>query len=154
SSPSQSGPAGGASAPPAAAPAASGAASATAGQPRRGGTPGVGQDVVPRGVDPHPLPAPPFVSHMVYAHIYRGLLGLHAELQPQADLAERWDTTDYQTFVFHLRRGVKFHHGRDMTADDVVYSLARLADPAKNDRPRSWLRDAAVQATDASTVQV
>src|SRR5262245_24540118 len=153
-SPPPSGPAGGASGPPAAAPAAGGASSTTAGQPRRGGTLVVGQDVVPNGLDPHLLTATPFVSQMIFEHIYSGLLRLDAELQPQADLAERWDTTDYQTFVFHLRRGVKFHHGRDMTADDVVYSLARLADPAKNDRPRSWLRDAAVQATNASTVQV
>jgi peptide/nickel transport system substrate-binding protein len=154
SSPSQSGPAGGASGPAAAPLATSGSASTTAGQPRRGGTLVVGQDVVPNGLDPHLLTATPFVSQMIYEHIYSGLLRLDAELQPQADLAERWDTNDHQTFVFHLRHGVKFHHGRDMTADDVVYSLARLADPAKNDRPRSWLRDAAVQAPDAYTVQV
>ncbi len=33
------------------------------------------------------------------------------------------------TFTFHLRPGVKFHNGREMTADDVKYSLDRVTNP-------------------------
>lgn len=124
------------------------------GQPQRGGILIVGQDVVPNGLEPHLNTATPFVSQMIFEHLYSGLLRLDANLQPQPDLAERWETTDYQTFVFHLRPGVKFHNGRELTADDVVYSLDRLMDAAKNDRPRGWLRDATVQAVDRSTVRV
>jgi len=36
---------------------------------------------------------------------------------------------DGKTFVFQLRAGVKFHNGRVMTADDVVYSLNRVTNP-------------------------
>jgi oligopeptide transport system substrate-binding protein len=34
-----------------------------------------------------------------------------------------------KSYTFHLRHGVKFHHGREMTADDVKYSLERIVDP-------------------------
>jgi peptide/nickel transport system substrate-binding protein len=37
---------------------------------------------------------------------------------------------DGLTYTFNLRQGVKFHNGRAMTADDVVYSLNRVVNPA------------------------
>ena len=45
-------------------------------------------------------------------------------------LATSWKSSrDGRVWTFTLRKGVKFHSGGTMTADDVVYSLARLADP-------------------------
>jgi len=46
-------------------------------------------------------------------------------------VAENWEITDDQTIVYHIRKGVLFHNkpptnGREMTADDVVFSLKRL----------------------------
>ena len=48
-----------------------------------------------------------------------------AELRP--GLAERWEQMpdDKKTWVFHLRRGVKFHDGTDFTADTVIWNLER-----------------------------
>lgn len=46
-------------------------------------------------------------------------------------LAESWEIPDTETLIFHIRKGVRFHNkppvnGREMTADDVVYSLTRM----------------------------
>ncbi len=45
-------------------------------------------------------------------------------------LAESWKpNADSTVWTFALRKGVKFHNGKEMKADDVVASIDRLADP-------------------------
>jgi len=39
------------------------------------------------------------------------------------DLAESWDIESASSYVFHLRKGVKFSNGEELTADDVVYTF-------------------------------
>jgi len=43
--------------------------------------------------------------------------------QLRSELAESYDSTDAKTWVFNLRKGVEFHNGKTLTADDVVASL-------------------------------
>ena len=52
-----------------------------------------------------------------------------AKIEP--DLAESWESSaDKKTWTFHLRHGVQFHGGYgEMTADDVVFSLKKAANP-------------------------
>ena len=51
------------------------------------------------------------------------------ELVP--DLAESYDISpDGQTYTFKVRSGVKFHNGRELTAEDIKYSIERVRDPA------------------------
>jgi peptide/nickel transport system substrate-binding protein len=48
--------------------------------------------------------------------------------KPTGLLAESWDVSpDGLEWTWHLRKGVKFHSGRVMTADDVLWSLQRAA---------------------------
>ncbi len=76
------------------------------------------------------------------------------ELKP--GLAERWENVDPTTFVFHLRKNVKWHDGKPFTADDVVYSLETWTDAAKAPEPRRSVGGlvATVEATDPFTVKV
>jgi peptide/nickel transport system substrate-binding protein len=47
-------------------------------------------------------------------------MGLAESLEPNADLTE---------YIATLRPGVKFHHGKDLVAEDVVYTFDRVMDP-------------------------
>jgi peptide/nickel transport system substrate-binding protein len=52
------------------------------------------------------------------------------QLHPQPWLAESWDLApDYSQITFHLRKGVTFHSGRELTSDDIKYNFTRLKDP-------------------------
>ena len=70
-------------------------------------------------------------SHEVGYCIYNGLLGYandSAELVPE--LATSYTVSpDRKTYTFKLRKGVKFHNGREFEASDVKYSLERIIDP-------------------------
>jgi ABC-type transport system substrate-binding protein len=58
--------------------------------------------------------------------IYDGLVRLDPQMNIVPDLAERWETPDARTYVFHLRHGVKFHDGRPFTSADVKYTFDSL----------------------------
>ena len=48
------------------------------------------------------------------------------------DLAQRWDITpDGKKYTFHLRKGVKFHDGAELTSADVKATYDRIARPPK-----------------------
>ena len=49
-----------------------------------------------------------------------------ATLRP--GLAEKWEQApdDKKTWIFHLRKGVKFHDGTDFNADAVIWNLERI----------------------------
>ncbi len=48
----------------------------------------------------------------------------HFNLQPA--LAERWETPDPRTYVFHLHHGVRFHNGQPLTSRDVKWTFDSL----------------------------
>lgn len=59
-------------------------------------------------------------------HWIETLFAFDANWTPQPFLVEDyWVTDDGLTYVMNLRRGVKFHNGKEMTAEDVVASVNR-----------------------------
>ena len=68
--------------------------------------------------------------------LYNCLTCFDASLAPQPALAERFDTDDAKRWTFRLRRGVSFHDGRPLRAEDVVFSLMRHKDPATISRAK------------------
>lgn len=62
--------------------------------------------------------------------VFEGLVTWNTNTEPVPNLADHWDISeDGMTYTFHLKRGVKFHSGREMTANDVKYSWDRAARP-------------------------
>src|SRR5262249_45282064 len=63
----------------------------------------------------------------VVSQIFDGLVQFDALLKPMPAIAELWEASeDGRTWTFHLRQGVRFHHGREVTAHDFVYSFSRF----------------------------
>jgi peptide/nickel transport system substrate-binding protein len=62
--------------------------------------------------------------------VYEPLIAYDLKHQLVPMLAESWDVSgDYKQVKLNIRKGVQFHSGRELTADDVVYSLLRVRDP-------------------------
>lgn len=59
--------------------------------------------------------------------IYDSLLDFDENLNLTPNLAESWERLDDYNVVFHLKKGVKFHNGEEMTAEDVQFTLERAA---------------------------
>lgn len=69
---------------------------------------------------------------------------------PQPHLAESWEVSDDGlTYTFHLREGVKFHDGTDLTAEDVAYSMDRMISIGKG---FSWLWQDVLDVGDTEAV--
>ena len=61
---------------------------------------------------------------------YDRLLTFGRDLTLQPELATSWEANeDFTSYTLHLRRGVKFHHGKDFKAEDVIYTYQRLLSP-------------------------
>lgn len=89
------------------------------------------------------------------SNFYEPLVVTDANLSPRPALATRWNNPDPQTWVFELRRGVRFHDGRPLRAADVVWSFERLTGAGKGLEMSghvSMLRR--VRATGERTVEV
>ncbi|MEZ4860789.1 MAG: ABC transporter substrate-binding protein [Caldilineaceae bacterium] len=69
-------------------------------------------------------------SARVINTITEGLVALEGtSTKPIPWLAESWETEDSQTWVFHLRQGVKFHDGTDFNAEAVKWNMDRWRNP-------------------------
>ena len=71
------------------------------------------------------------IAHTVMNQIFDGLVQFDALLNPIPAIAGFWEASvDGLTWTFYLRKQVKFHNGREVTADDFIYSFTRILDPA------------------------
>jgi peptide/nickel transport system substrate-binding protein len=102
-------------------------------------------------LDPHAQNEGP--THMVSRQVYEGLVtpGINMEILPQ--LAESWETTADDTWVFNIRKGVKFHDGSSLTASDIAFSINR-AKTAPSDMVDLIKSIKSASAIDDHTVQI
>jgi peptide/nickel transport system substrate-binding protein len=73
-------------------------------------------------LDPH---AGELLTLSVLRNLYDSLTAFDAGNRVGPALAESWENPDELNWIFHLRRGVSFHDGRELTARDVLFSFER-----------------------------
>ena len=108
-----------------------------------------------KGLDP--IQSDDVYSAKEIAKVYEGLVEYHYlkrpyELVPNLAAAMPTISADQLVYTFKLKEGVQFHdnpcfpdgRGREFTAQDVVYSLKRLADP-KNQAQAFWVIDGKIK---------
>ena len=91
-------------------------------------------------------------SQKAHQLLYNSLVRIDANLRVVPDLAEALERPDPLTYVARLRRGVKFHNGRELTAEDVAYTFRSLIDPKFIGRTNAYRNVAAVDILDPYTV--
>jgi peptide/nickel transport system substrate-binding protein len=131
--------------------------------PRRGGTFTI-RVWDPPHFDPYLIVA--FKTQIVYSFTHSRLLKHKAGpgIQPgsfalEGDLAESWSQPDETTYLFKLRKGVRWHpkppvNGRELTAEDVVYSLERFRTVKGNPQNYLLAMMERAEAPDRYTVKV
>lgn len=82
--------------------------------------------------------------------IFETLMTVDSNYKPVPMLAESVNTEDNKTYTFHLRKGIKFHNGKEMIAEDVIASMERWME--KSAITGSVFNDASWEAKDDYTV--
>jgi peptide/nickel transport system substrate-binding protein len=102
-------------------------------------------------LDPHAQNEGP--THMVSRQVYEGLVtpGINMEILPQ--LATSWEATSADTWIFNIRKDVKFHDGSSLTAADIAFSINR-AKTAPSDMVDLIKSVKSATAIDDNTVEV
>jgi len=113
----------------------------------------IGVRAGPESVDPH------FTATGTHAetltHVFDTLTRSGQDLQIEPGIAESWRVINPTTWEFKLRRGVKFHDGSDMTADDVAASIRRMQVLSGPNPTRIYVRRVQeVRIVDAHTIHV
>jgi len=100
----------------------------TADQPKRGGTLTMAtrKDLTTM----NPLVTTRSTDRSIRDLMFEPLVGIDLKGKIQPYLAESWDISkDGRLYTFHLRKGVKFHDGREMTAQDAKYAIDYSMNP-------------------------
>jgi peptide/nickel transport system substrate-binding protein len=85
--------------------------------------------------------------------IFDSLVAHDQRLNVVPDLAQKWETPDPLTYVFHLRSGVKFHDGRSLTSEDVKFTFdSILSGAVKTAKAGSFRIVQSIETPDRATV--
>ena len=109
-------------------------AGAAAAAPKRiGATPKKGGKLT-FALEQDPVHIAPFGAILTSNHwgkepMYESLIEWDAKLNQRPALAQSWKVVDPRTVDFTLKRGVRFHNGKEVTAADVKYSVEGWLNP-------------------------
>lgn len=96
-----------------------------------------------------------YAENTVDANLCEGLTRITPDLSIENALAEKIESPDDTTYVYTLRAGVTFWDGTPLTADDVVFSLARQVGPESSTYWSDYFKNvASVEKTGENQVTV
>jgi peptide/nickel transport system substrate-binding protein len=91
----------------------------------------------------------------ISANIFEGLTQRNNKMKVLPALATSWKRTAPDTWVFTLRRGVKFQNGEKFNASAAAFSIDRVLDPKNNSPLTSWVATiASVKAVGTYSLRV
>ena len=128
------------------------AATQAASAVKKGGTLKAGTDGDMLTFDP--LTSGAYADREIYYNLYDSLVAIDANLKIIPSLAESWETPDPKTYIFHLRKDVKFHDGTDFNADAVKFNLNRYLTDPKSVRAPEINSIQTIDVVDPSTVKL
>lgn len=110
-------------------------------KPKYGGRLRVGERYGSPGLDAHRNQM--FIDYQNYLLMYNALtdVGQLPQVNIYPDVAKSWEISkDGREYIFPLREGVKFHHGKELDSGDVKYSMERVMNPATRSPRRFGFR--------------
>lgn len=115
----------------------------------------IGMQLEPPMLDPT-AGAAAAIDEIVYANVFEGLVRFAEDGSIKPGLAESWEITELGlVYEFKLRKGVKFHDGSDMTAEDVKFSIDRIgADDSANAQKALYAAILQTEAVDDHTFRI
>jgi peptide/nickel transport system substrate-binding protein len=75
------------------------------------------------GIYPNPPTQPEAFTIDVNSNVFEGLVRFGKNMNPEPAVAESWENRDDNTWIFHLRKKIRFSNGEYVKADDVVASI-------------------------------
>jgi peptide/nickel transport system substrate-binding protein len=131
------------------------AGAALAGTPVRGGHL-IGAAVASSTADTlDPAKASAQIDYVRCCALYNRLTFLNGQGVVDMELAEAIETRDAQTWTVKLKKGVTFHNGKTLDAEDVVFSLSRHLDESIGSKVNAMAKQmTGIRAVDPTTVEI
>ena len=113
----------------------------------------IGLKSEPSSIDPHYHNLTP--NSAFATHIFSTLVGSDENQQHFPDLAVSWEPINDTTWEFKLRKGVKWHDGKDFTADDVIFTAERAQNvPNSPSSYVTYLKGKTFEKIDSHTIHI
>lgn len=93
-------------------------------------------------------------SYRLTQILFNPLFKLDPHFNPVPDIVKRWDNPNETTYIFHLREGVQFHDGSELTSEDVKYTFDTILNPSfKSPHMGAFEKIKSIETLDRYTVR-
>ncbi|MFH2012053.1 MAG: ABC transporter substrate-binding protein [Pseudomonadota bacterium] len=93
-------------------------------------------------------------SYRLTQILFNPLFKLDTHFNPVPDIVKRWENPNETTYIFHLKKGVKFHDGIELTSKDVKYTFDTILTPSfKSPHMGAFEKIKSIETPDKYTVK-